>query len=109
MITNSNNAIFECYQIASSWEIGDHFYSFYNLQGNSSGENYIVNTNNLTQEEIEAGERRFDITETVDGWLYKGITNNGLLLKVTNDAGGYFYGLNAAEQYAVRKLKLNGR
>ena len=106
MITNSNNAIFECYQIASSWEIGDHFYSFYNLQGNSSGENYIVNTNNLTQEEIEAGERRFDITETVDGWLYKGITNNGLLLKVTNDAGGYFYGLNAAEQYAAKRPKI---
>ena len=107
MITNSNNAIFECRQVNMSWSFESHF-SNYQIINTSTipGENYIVNTNYLTQEQIEDGERRFDITETMDGWLYGEVPNNGLLVEATNNAGGYFYGINAAEQYASKRPKI---
>ena len=103
----SNNPIFECMQINTPWIIGQHFTTNEIIHYSSAtSENNIVNTNQLSQEEIESGERRFEITDTVDSWIYGNVDNNGLLVKSNNDAGAFLYGLNAAEQYASKRPKI---
>jgi len=104
---SNNNAIFECRQVNDSWNIGDQFYNN-SIIGNSTvtGDNNIVNTNQLSQQDIQSGDRRFEITDTVDAWIYGRADNNGLLVKSNNDAGGIFYNLNAAELYASKRPKI---